>query len=338
MPALSISQDQILKIKSLGEKGLRIIDISKEMGLSHSLTSAHFHKFFPSKKKNPDWSEEEIEHLESLLKEGLSHSAIQKIIGRTPSAIRIKAHQMGFKSQLDRAIYSYDKDFWNEPNPINCALAGFVAADGCISVTSSSKIFLINLAEIDAGYLKMFAHFVGSDAPLRYYVAPHGGRMVSMRFTANAWVEPLADIYNIIPAKTHKLKLPNIPSHLMDHYFKGFTDGDGYWGVGSKERYLNYSVVGAVPDVIEAICARLNDFPQTHGPVKVGRDQTGLYRVTKGGLGAVEFAKTLYSLPSPSLWRKHKLVYDFIEKNPRYGPNILSPQDHYASLGYEYEP
>lgn len=322
----------------MGENGFRIIDICRAMNLKHGMVSTHFHKFFPAKKKNPDWTADEIEHLELLIKEGSSHKQAGKILNRSPSALRVRCHQHGFKSQFDRAIYSYDKNFWNEPNPINCALAGFVAADGCISITGSSKIFLINLAEIDAGYLKMFAHFVGSDAPLRYYVAPHGSRMVSMRFTANDWVEPLADIYNIIPAKTHKLKLPNIPSHLMDHYFKGFTDGDGYWGVASKERYLNYSVIGAVPDVIEAICARLNNFPQTHGPVKVGHDKTGLYRVSKGGLGAVEFAKTLYSLPSPSLWRKHKLVYDFLEKNSRYGPNILSPQDHYTSLGYEYEP
>lgn len=338
MPALSISKDQIQKIKSMGEGGSRIIDICREMNLKHGMVSAHFHKFFPAKKKNPDWTPDETEHLKSLIEEGLSHKQAGKILGRSVNALRLRCHQHGFKSQFDRSIYSYDKAFWNEPNPINCALAGFIAADGCVSVTGTSKIMSINLAEVDAGYLKMLSHFFGVDTPLRYYTAPLGNKMVALKFTCNDWVEPLADIYNIIPAKTHKLKLPNIPSHLMDHYFKGFTDGDGYWGIASKERYLNYSVVGAVPDVIEAICSRLNDFPQTHGPVKVGRDKTGLYRVTKGGLGAVEFAKALYNLPSPSLWRKHKLVYDFIEKNPRYGPNISSPKDHYASLGYEYTP
>jgi hypothetical protein len=337
MPALSISQDQILKIKSLGEEGLRIADICKELNLSVSITSRHFHKFFPSKKKNPDWGEDEIEHLELLLKEGLSHSAIEKIIGRTPLAIRIKASQLGFKSQFDRAIYSYNKEFWNEPNPINCAIAGFIAADGCVSVTGTSPLLAISICRIDDGYLRMLSHFLGANHPIRYSTAPHGSKMAELRIVCKDWIEPLADIYNIVPAKTHKLKLPNIPSHLMDHYFKGFSDGDGYWGV-RQNRYLDYTAVGAVPDIVEAICSRINDFSQTHGPVKVGRDQTGLYRVTKGGLGAVEFAKALYSLPSPSLWRKHKLVYDFIEKNPRYGPNILSPQDYYESLGYAYTP
>ena len=320
----------------MGERGLRIVDICRAMNLKHGMVSAHFHKFFPAKKKNPNWTSDETEHLELLVKEGLSHKQAGKILGRSAQALRVHSHKHGFKSQFDRSIYFYDKTFWNEPNPINCAIAGFIAADGCISTTGTSKLLALSISQVDDGYLKMLSHFWRANHPIRYSVAPHGSKMAELRIVCNDWIEPLADIYNIIPAKTHKLKLPNIPSHLMDHYFKGFTDGDGYWGV-RQNRYLDYTAVGAVSNIVEAICERLNDFSQTHGPVNISRDKTGLYRVTKGGLGAVEFAKTLYSLPSPSLWRKHKLVYDFIENNPRYGPNILSPQDHYASLGYEYE-
>ena len=226
MPSLSITNEQILKIKFLGEGGARIVDICNDTGLSVSVVGRHFHKFFPAKKKSPDWSAEEIEHLETLIKEGLSHEKVGQILKRTRMGIRVKAHQMGFKSQFDRAIYSYDKTFWNEPNPINCALAGFIAADGCVSVTGTSKILSVSLSRIDDGYLKMLAHFWGANHPIRYSVAPHGSKMADLRIAGNDWIEPLADIYNIIPAKTHKLKLPNIPPHLMDHYFKGFTDGD----------------------------------------------------------------------------------------------------------------
>lgn len=140
---------------------------------------------------------------------------------------------------------------------------GFIAADGCITRNNSN--LEIGLKSSDNGHLKKFLKAIGGeDSMIRYKYCKAG---INNKFYETARVtiaskEMCNDLIanGLTSNKSSNLLFPtNIPKQLIQHYLRGYIDGDGWVGVAGKEStgfvYYNVGVIATYE-----FCNSLSDY------------------------------------------------------------------------------
>lgn len=189
-----------------------------------------------------DWTEEE----DSIIKEKyLTSENIRDfeslLPGRNYNAIKGRANLLGLKRYIKATM---DENFFDSPNEINCSIAGFLAADGCIADEKYYRRIIIHISQKDLEYLeniKKLTKFTGNIYLNNYkqnidfikngkhYFSEAESKFCKIIFYCEKWANDLKKYWNLGPRKTHILLPPNLHDlRLKIAYISGLIDGDGW--------------------------------------------------------------------------------------------------------------
>ena len=112
---------------------------------------------------------------------------------------------------------------------------GFLMADGYINVKGNTKWFHLKLAGKDEIHFKKFHTFLDSKIKARKYKLKDGREIIESRHYSNILCNDLIK-HGCIPRKSLKLKFPNIPNFLLNHFIRGYFDGDGCINICRKNQ------------------------------------------------------------------------------------------------------
>jgi intein/homing endonuclease len=110
---------------------------------------------------------------------------------------------------------------------------GFISADGTIVVTNKQTNSLrlrINIHEKDRNLLEMFKEDLESDSPIKEYVTNKNKKFESKQVKIDINSKKICnDLFKlgITSNKTNTLTMPNIPINMLQHFIRGYFDGDG---------------------------------------------------------------------------------------------------------------
>jgi len=181
------------------------------------------------------FSKSEKEEIKRRYGKNESSSSIGESLDRHPQNIRHVLRRMGVairplevacrRSTLDQShfhkIDTEAKAYW----------LGFVSADGCVS---DKNQLVLSLSARDTDHLGKLAEELQSD------LIPRLSRDLTyctIAFSSKILIADLAK-YGVVPRKTFSIRLPDMPHHLMRHYIRGYTDGDG--GIYKQARHGKY--------------------------------------------------------------------------------------------------
>lgn len=277
------------------------------------------------------WTEQEINTLkESYPKVDKVDEMRTLLPGRTYSAIRSKAEDMGI---INRFLPTQNNTFFNEPNEINSAIAGFIAADGCVS--DKGRIH-INLSRKDRNHLEKIVELTKYEGNIYDYESKFsvainingkaervpGQTLTSLvQIQAPQWAEDLKKHWNIVPRKTFLMIAPNVVDiRLSLAYISGLIDGDG-WIVQSTPCSYMIAIMGthALMTWVKSIFDAIVPANSKNGQHLKSVSDKDSYEYKITGTKAYWLGKLLLSLDIPRLdrkWDKLRSFIYYIENEP----------------------
>lgn len=131
---------------------------------------------------------------------------------------------------------------------------GLFLADGCIFKRSLQ----VKFKESDRILLETFLSDIGANHPI-YSTEWKGRKYCGIQITAPRLVEDLQR-YGVVPRKTTKLSWPQeIPVSYLNHFMRGFADGDGgfYTYRSNSSLGFSFSVSCGSPSFLTRYCESL---------------------------------------------------------------------------------
>lgn len=175
------------------------------------------------------WTDEEIEYLKNnyLMK---TNKELSKELNRSKTAIDIKINRLG----LVKSPYHYDHNFFENIDTEEKAYwIGFIMADGCITIGKNNSCELaIHLSSKDKEHLRKFNKALKGNIPIQVKeelcnLDNKTHQTAIIRIYSQKIVHDL-EKYNVITNKSLVKVFPtNIPEYLMNHYIRGYFDGNG---------------------------------------------------------------------------------------------------------------
>jgi hypothetical protein len=189
-------------------------------------------------------------------------------------------------------IDSEEKAYW----------LGFLIADGNVYNT----MLRIELAIKDINHLHKFAASLNSSHRV---VVTKNGTAALIRITNRKLIKDLVK-YGMVPNKTKIAYPPQLPSHLMVHFWRGIIDGDGSVGIWSGDPSLYLCGTKAICDGFKNFCKSFTDSKASVR--KIGED---FYSYTLTGRKATPIMNVLYGDSKVYLERKYasamKILNDY---------------------------
>jgi hypothetical protein len=137
-----------------------------------------------------------------------------------------RLRKLGIRKNMRHFV---NHDSFNKFTKESCYWAGFIAADGNVS----KNMIHVELQYSDYRHLEKLCRFVNRDTMLWERSRLRGiktFKYVTMSIVSNKIVKDVAEKFNIVPNKTFVLQPPNIPDNMINHYIRGYIDGDGSIG------------------------------------------------------------------------------------------------------------
>jgi hypothetical protein len=130
-------------------------------------------------------------------------------------------------------------------------LAGFIAADGCLY---RGRAISIGLSDKDLSHLKLLKKLFKSTNKLSQSTNRAGKPMSCLKVGSKQMHDDLIGRFNVTPRKTFTLKFPKrlIDHSLVNHFIRGFLDGDGSFYKNAKYDTLRLSFIGT-KDMLNSI-------------------------------------------------------------------------------------
>lgn len=161
-----------------------------------------------------------------------------------------------FDKQKPRRTRMLNEDYFKTINTQEKAyLLGFIAADGCVSITSKTNPrpnrLQVNISNKDRVVLELLKNELECDYEIKDYI-PHestfsDNMMSSLIINSIKLCDDLAK-YGIVENKTGFEKLPKLPEKMYRHFIRGFLDGDGY--ITTAGTNSSVTVIGFVSNQI----------------------------------------------------------------------------------------
>lgn len=171
------------------------------------------------------WSDEEL----NILTEEYGKVKIKVLVeklGRTPSSIRWKAQELKIKANrsITNSKNSLNELFFSVPNPVNCYIAGLIAADGSIN-TERKNLWFFQKDKFLVQYIKDSVKSTNNI----WHRKRKNSEEYSICFTNKRLVEDLKTNFGIQDNKSiNGLPIPNLQNiELVMCYIAGLIDGDG---------------------------------------------------------------------------------------------------------------
>jgi len=234
-----------------------------------------------------------------ILEEAYARLGTLKAVGKElgVSGDTIKRYMIA--NNLDYAgpvRYSCDHNFFSRDNEEAFYIAGFIAADGCVS---DKRVLSIGLSSKDRYQLEMIKNILKAENPIGTYLIKNSKRnpkwkdckKVEMKITSKQFIEDLKR-FNIVPRKTHTYKFPEwMKSHPLRHHFiRGYFDGDGSFYSSLKKdgirtvKQIGFNLRGT-EDMLSAVGNIFNEELNLTGKTKEKTPQlsNGIHSLSYGG-------------------------------------------------------
>ena len=166
--------------------------------------------------------------------------------------IRSKEEQNKYSPQNQRKYEVWD-EFFEELNPTNVYLMGFLAADGSIQKDGGIKI---GLSTVDKPFLEKIRTILHSNYPIRDYITKDGFSVSEFIFRSEKIKQKLSQ-YGIVNNKTKTFVFPyNLPKEFYIDFIRGYFDGDGTFCMAGQYRRVslcgyNQEFLQSVVDILE---------------------------------------------------------------------------------------
>jgi intein/homing endonuclease len=207
---------------------------------------------------NKDQLQKDYQELKTLNK-------IAKKYSITTSTISKRFTKLGLVFDKMPHLYENNHNLFSEDSEKVFYLAGFIAADGCIRIAKTNKDrnhinyrIVIALSEKDLEFLKTLRNTIGCENPIGFYESKlsqrnkkwNDSKIVKLSITSKQMVEDLRR-FNVVPNKSLTYDLPEwiIDHPLLNHFIRGYVDGDGSFWISSDvdKNNLTFSLRGTVP-------------------------------------------------------------------------------------------
>jgi intein-encoded DNA endonuclease-like protein len=170
------------------------------------------------------------EEITNLYKAGKSSVKIAKKfeVNSTTILRELKSSSTDIKKSGDYRTYYCNFDFFEKMDCEEKAYwVGFIAADGAVVVRQNQSSLTISLSSKDRNHLEKFKKSIESEHKIRDYKT-NGFDVSSISISNRKLVKDLKQ-YNIIQNKSLVYSMPeNVPDDLLNHFIRGYMDGDGY--------------------------------------------------------------------------------------------------------------
>lgn len=145
-------------------------------------------------------------------------------------------------------IYDFDQNAFEPDTAESFYWAGFIAADGCVTLDRGKyKKLIIMLSNKDRSLLVRFKKFISFTGPIRVFEKTTEKGLIkkycSITIRSDKIFDDLAR-FNITPRKTKNYRFPihYRKNKLINHFMRGFVDGDG--GFYNYENSVKFFVCG----------------------------------------------------------------------------------------------
>jgi intein-encoded DNA endonuclease-like protein len=222
-----------------------------------------------------------------LYNDGNSLSQLAQIFNCSTSPIRniLDGHGIQMRAKGTHITYTnVNLDFFKSINSeANAYFLGFLYADGCVYVKNNMYTIRVELKSNDSKILEIFRNHISPSAQVR----------ISKRNTAIFGVHQKEIAEQLIslgctPRKSLILTFPNqIPDHLLSHFMRGYSDGDGCISKYSKNNKYTHFMWDFVStkQFCEHFSKILNDKLQIKSYIRLCRPKTNKItsRLSVGG-------------------------------------------------------
>ena len=154
-----------------------------------------------------------------------------KILSRSQHAMYNKAQALGLrKSRIGCGYHNVDENFFQNWSSEMAYILGVIAADGCVCINEFRKRYRLGLTSKDLEWLQEIKRTIKAEHPIRECVVRlESGTHVVFKFE----LESKKIVHDIImlgitPRKSLNLKFPDVPNRYLNHFVRGYFDGDGH--------------------------------------------------------------------------------------------------------------
>jgi hypothetical protein len=147
---------------------------------------------------------------------------------------RLKANNISIKKNDFYKKKNFNENFFDKIDTEEKAYwLGFIYADGCVSHRKTTDVFEIKLSEKDKIHLEKLKLALDSEHSIGTYISSCGynigKKYCSFSIVNQHLVDSLVE-KGVLYCKTHILKFPDetqVPQNLINHFIRGYFDGDG---------------------------------------------------------------------------------------------------------------
>lgn len=235
---------------------------------------------------------------------GISSSTVQKYLKKYDISLRTKSQSRQLYFEKNETVNS---EFFNRMSPELAYILGLWITDGCAYDRGSYSIGLKDKEVVEwvsetIGYKnKIWEITEKRNNSKRYFI----------QFT-NQDVKKVFDKYKVVPNKSLKTEVPEIPKEYMSHFVRGVFEGDGH--IGKHGYSYTVSIVGASEKFISSIKEIIEQEIGGSRTVKYDKRGNGLFLYNVYGKESInKLGEWLYPEGTFGMIRKKNKFLDLME-------------------------
>lgn len=228
-------------------------------------------------------------------------------------------------NSINSLKYTFNEDYFENIDTQDKAYwLGFIYADGYIQTKQkySNRKLGISLSVKDEEHLYKFRKCIQGTMPIKTYKTNSGYSNKTVYSRIMITSEKLTDDlikHGVVENKSNILKRPEISQCLIQHFIRGYFDGDGsaWKQKNSKQKIPQYSIgfVGT-DDILNYIMENLIDSEVINRKYKLNkRKQTHIVSNFRfgGNNQTIRFFEYIYNNANTYLERKHNIYLQLID-------------------------
>lgn len=246
----------------------------------------------------------------NLYQQGLSLTEIGKKLKINRKKLSCLLRNDGIDIRQNNQKYQYNETFFDVINTEEKAYwLGFLYADGNV-INFGKHELKVALAYKDKNHIVKLNNLLSSSDLIREYDAVlNGEKYKSAKLQiVNKYIVDSLISKGCVPNKSLILKFPSydiVPQHLMNHFIRGYFDGDGSIYIPNDKRTIQLSFVGT-QEFLEGIQEELLKFIFCYNKVSY-QNKGNVYSFIKSGRRVVKpVFKYLYKDATIYLERKYE--------------------------------